>query len=115
MTAFKPGDRVLIRATVVSGPRQNDDYFVRVGIGERHDSWLVQPEAMSPAPEPPYVEPELVPGMVVMAERGGLARWLVEGDARDGWSFHETNGPDCDRSGLPERIRVVFDPLEVSP
>lgn len=109
MTEFKAGDRVLIKATVREGPDPDDDYYVAADSGHR---FYVSTADLEPAPEPPYQEPDLRPGMVVMSEdeTDGRSWWTQEGSAVGLWfvpvSMHDANRRR--RHELPDRIRVVW-------
>jgi hypothetical protein len=115
MTDFKPGDRVLIRATV-KGPLETvGDQLVTTDNGF---SFYARPADLMPAPEPPYVDPELEPGMVVMPEdRSDDRLWWVCGTTRTGELLFEppSVGFAVRRAELPAEIRPVFDPREVTP
>jgi hypothetical protein len=117
MTDFKPGDKVLIPATVLERLRADDNtnmYDVNVaGVG----LCRVPPDVLLPAPEPPYVDPELVPGMVVAPEdRSDDRLWWVCGTTRTGELLFEppSVGFAVRRAELPAEIRPVFDPREVT-
>jgi hypothetical protein len=119
VSAFKPGDRVLVAVTVERV--EAAEYFVRVDAPDgRFYHYYVPSTSVRPAPEPPYVDPELVPGMVVMSEdRSDDRHWhYLPEDEADTRSFY---GRDEDgdyvwyiRDALPDEIRPVFDPREVT-
>lgn len=129
MSTHKPGDRVHIPATVVWDVDPDGEhlvvtawnlrFYVPAAVLESALEPYVDPELES-APEVPYVEPEVVPGMVVMSkDRSDDRVWFViEGKASGGPFFMPPahgmiNG--CYRHGLPEKIRPVFDPRKETP
>lgn len=121
MTAFKRGDKVLIPATV--------DYVDEVGdLGVRLYDGLkfeVTPTGPEPVTLVPYVDPELVPDMVVMSkDKSDDRMWHylpADPGGPGGPGGREVGVPFCtggrwfSRGQLPERIRPVFDPREVTP
>jgi hypothetical protein len=70
---------------------------------------------LAPVPEPPYADPELAPDMVVMSEDESDRRvWHhLPDDAADTMPFRAERAWFT-RDELPDRIRVVFDPREVT-
>jgi hypothetical protein len=112
VTAFKPGDKVLIRATVTVDVDEDGDHYLTTDVGR---CGFYAPLAdLEPAPEPPYVDPELVPGMVVMPlDESDTRRWFVI-DSMFASKFVHPSGVIYTRQVLPERIRPVFDPREVT-
>jgi hypothetical protein len=79
----------------------------------------VRLDRLHPVPEPPYVDPEIVPGMVVapLDEDDDRVWFVIEGKASGGPFFMPpTHGMlnGCYRHGLPATIRVAFDPREAS-
>lgn len=118
MSDFKPGDKVLIRATV-EGPLDGDgEYYLLTEVG-RTCCWA-RPAEMEPAPEPPYVDPELVPGMIVVPlYKGDDRRWWVTRDDTSPhygdrpFTFFTPDGIALERGDLPP-FRVVFDPRKVT-
>lgn len=119
MTAFKPGDRVLIRATVERALDLDVGHLVEFDSGRR---FYIRPDELEPAPEPPYVDPELVPGMVVMPlDERDRRLWFVEDETADCKTpppyligFRDVFGEWFSRPELPDEIRPVFDPREVT-
>jgi hypothetical protein len=116
MNAFKPGDRVLIRATISKPIEPTGRHLIQLDGGGFHT--YASADAMVPAP---HVDPELVPGMVVAPLDAADARvWFVI-DETDGGPliptyrlrFRNAFGELSARHELPE-IRVVFDPRKAT-
>jgi hypothetical protein len=110
MTAFKPGDRVLVEAELAwiddcdAGVRFSAPGWARASV-------VVPPGLLRPVPEPLYVDPELVPGMVVAPlDADDDREWWVAAASpyvgADCW-FIERSGSCVRRAGLPDEIRVV--------
>lgn len=119
MSAFKPGDRVLIRAMVTDAVDEDGDHYLVTDASRRDGrrGFYARPTDLERAPEPPYVDPEMVPGMVVAPldeneTDEGLWHYLPD-DAMDKVPFRTGLGWRS-RDELPDRIRVVFDPREVT-
>lgn len=112
MTAFRAGDRVLVEGQLV--------WVDGNGAGLSFPDWgghcvFVSLDLLRPVPEPPYVEPELVPGMVVaplVPEIYGTTQWWVKLVGTN-WEFHDSRLFTLSREDLPE-IRVVFDPRKAT-
>jgi hypothetical protein len=117
VTAFEPGDKVLIEGTVVIYDSVRDE--VHVDLFSKTDQYcaLVRGDLVHAVP---YVDPELVPGMVVEDWSGEHDdQWWTErneGDdgIGDGVRFRSSDGLVFYRDHLPERIRPVFDPREAT-
>jgi hypothetical protein len=105
MTAFKPGDKVLIHARMGHPTATDGVYFVTIDCGRIGVS--VPASALLPAPKPLYVDPELVPGMVVAPLDAADDRewWVVP--SVQGCCFIERSGSPAGRNQLPDEIRVV--------
>lgn len=117
MSEFKKGDKVLVRASVKEGLDGDGEYFLESDIGG-HGFYLMA-HAVEPAPEPPYVDPELVPGMIVVPlYKGDDRRWWVTRDDTSPhygdrpFTFFTPDGIALERGDLPP-FRVVFDPRRV--
>lgn len=113
MSEFKEGDKVLVRASVKEGLDGDGEYFLESDIGG-HGFYLMA-HAVEPAPEPPYVDPELVPGMVVAPlDESDKRMWhYLPSDPGDGVPFR-SNYRWHRRDELPDEIRPVFDPRRVA-
>lgn len=112
MADFQPGDKVLIRATVVVA---DDDgvYFIRTDVGGYN--FYASAVDLQLALDPPYVDPEIVPGMVVAPlddPADNRTWWVTETDTPA--RFFSTYGYAVPRSVLPAHIRPVFDPREAT-
>jgi hypothetical protein len=109
MNAFQPGDKVLVEAELVTAG--SDRAVVRFWVGDASPTRISVPLAtVHPAPEPLYVDPELVPGMVVAPlDANDDREWWVAAApyvGADCW-FIERSGSCVRRTGLPDEIRVV--------
>jgi hypothetical protein len=109
MTAFQPGDRVLVEAELVTAASARA--VVRFWVGDASPTRISVPlEIVHPAPKPLYVDPELVPGMVVAPlDAADDREWWVAASpyvGADCW-FIERSGSCVRRAGLPDEIRVV--------
>lgn len=109
MTAFMPGDRVLVPATVVGYSPFSGR--VRVRFESSVETWFAESD-LSPAP----VDPELVPGMVVapLDPKTPGSWWVAE---RYDGTLLFCGAPALNtyfRRELPAKIRVVLDPREVT-
>lgn len=118
MSAFNLGDKVIVEG-VVRAVDPGSTLDVRIETAGWDNGVWVPSEAMKLAPEPPYVEPELVPGMVVAPEGETDPReWFVCGglspDGRLPIGFRDVSDWRFARADLPARIRVVRDPREVA-
>lgn len=113
MNEFKPGDKVVIRATVERAVDDHGDFYLRSDLSRR--GFYATPRDLEPAPEPPYEDPELVPGMAVMStDRSDKRMWhYFPDELDDDIPFYTNEGQWYSRSSLPE-FRVVFDPRVVS-
>lgn len=107
MSAFKPGDKVLIPATVKEAWPGDELIFVAVGgtLPTGGVPMYVNADAVQPAPGPLYVDPELRPGMVVAAvDPADDRQWWVTGDN----GFVGANGEWLIREQLDcARLRIV--------
>jgi hypothetical protein len=120
MTAFKPGDKVLIHARMGHPTATDGVYFVTIDCGRIGVS--VPASALLPAPGPLYVDPELIPGMVVAPnDEVDARRWFVFDETRGGEfrpphliGFRDVLGEWSARHELPVEIRVVFDPRKAT-
>ena len=114
MTDFKLGDRVLVGGTVIWLSEDGVHSTIEVTGGAETKPLLVRLDGMQPAPEPPYVDPELVPGMVVGAEDESDDRtWWVAEDPYGHAGFRAPDDIWFSREQLPAEIRPVFDPRPV--
>jgi hypothetical protein len=109
VTAFQPGDKVLVEAELVTAASARA--VVRFWVGDASPTRISVPlEIVHPAPKPLYVDPKLVPGMVVAPLDAADDRewWVVPSPyaAVDYW-FIERSGSDAGRNALPAEIRVV--------
>jgi hypothetical protein len=117
VTAFEPGDRVIIRATISKPIEPTGRHLIQLDGGGFHT--YASPDAMVPAP---YVEPELIPGMVVAPnDEVDARRWFVFDETRGGEfrpphliGFRDVLGEWSARHELPVEIRVVFDPRKAT-
>lgn len=110
MTAFQAGDRVLVEGQLV--------WVDRNGAGLSFPDWgghcvFVSLDLLRPVPEPEYVDPELVPGMVVAPLDAADTRqwWVIEGES--GFCFVGRADEHVYGEGFP-KIRVVFDPRKAT-
>jgi hypothetical protein len=114
VTELKPGDRVLALGEVVG--LNGDEARVEFTEGSDGAAW-VPLSSLQSAPPPPYVEPELVPGMVVapLDKKSDQSKdwWWVVKD-RDELRFMNWLGLKANRPVLPDQIRVVHDPRQVT-
>jgi hypothetical protein len=116
MNAFQPGDKVLVEAELVIAA--GDWAVVRFDRSPMNAD--VPLDALHPAPKPLYVDPELVPGMVVAPlDAADDREWWVTRDDTSAhygdrpFTFFTPDGIALERGDLP-RFRVVFDPREAS-
>ncbi len=127
MSDYTPnhGDRVrvVIEGEIIGPVAGNGTYFIGPSDGDGH-AVAIHPQA---APlvvsveriEPPYSDPEFVPGMVVRNadEPSDARRWSHE----DGRRFLWINRPDAgyavirNRHQLPNRLAVAYDPRQDAP
>lgn len=114
MTAFKPGDRVLVRATVSAGQDYNGDLYLRSDLSRR--GFYATPRDLELISEPERTDPELIPGMVVAPkDEADQRRWWVRDALYGGLLFAPASAmPSGPRRDLPAEIRVVFDPREAT-
>jgi hypothetical protein len=120
MNAFKPGDKVLIEA--FAGVTYGDagrPTCIEVAFQQFNglvSEFLVPLATVHPAPKPLYVDPELVPGMVVAPlDAKTPGSWWVAELPDDTLVF--VGAPAANlyfRRTLPAEIRVVFDPREAT-
>lgn len=109
MSAFKPGDKVLVEATVTYPHSSGAWLDLRLSDNAAHHgtSVTVQAEFVHPVPEPP--DPELRPGMVVAAVDPTDDRewWVAEGADRT-LRFVAADGGWFTRDELDcARLRIV--------
>ncbi len=122
MTDYTPTDGDHVRLVVegrVSIPRPDGSYYV---VGDK--GWNVaviygESDVSVEKIDPPYTDPEFVPGMVVRnaADPEDYRRWSHE----DGRRFLWINRPDAgyaiirNRHQLPNRLAVAYDPRQDAP
>jgi hypothetical protein len=113
VTELKVGDRVLALGEIVD-LSEDGEAHVEFTEGSDGGAW-VPLSSLQSAPPPPYTDPELVPGMVVMSEdRSDDREWFVIDIGEGAVGFRNFADVRFRRALLPDEIRVVHDPRQVT-